>query len=91
MEHVIGRMLDKHCSCSGANNRIYIESITICPRCQSLLSTLIYQIPRERLKEVLEKLMALMSELGIQQEGQLPPVSLKKKEQEGHRESPQSS
>ncbi|SNB45930.1 hypothetical protein [Geobacter sp. DSM 9736] len=62
-------MLNKHCSCTRIENKILLETISICPECQTLFTTLIYQIPQERMQEVLERLTDLMAELGITSQG----------------------
>ena len=78
MDKILDNLLRKHCSCSGVKNRILLETVTICPDCQSLFSTLIYEIPPERLREVLERLAALMDDLGIRCQGATTPVTFAK-------------
>lgn len=69
MERSIEELMGKHCSCQNTYNKILLEAVTVCPDCYSFFSTVTFEVPPEKLTEVLAKFASLMQEMGLQQKG----------------------
>lgn len=69
MDRSVEELMGKHCSCENTYNKILLEAVTVCPDCYSFFSTVTFEVPPDKLKEVLVKFTTLMEEMGLQQKG----------------------
>lgn len=69
MDRAIEELMGKHCNCENTYNKILLEAITVCPDCYSFFSTVTFEVPRDKLPEVLARFTSMMREMGLQSKG----------------------
>lgn len=65
MKVPLDELVKKHCACKGADSKIILEAVTVCPECFSFFSQVIANIPVERVDEAFMRLMGVMKEMGL--------------------------
>jgi len=74
MDKEVRKMVEKHCECR-SENKLLVETVSVCPGCFVFNSTAVYEIPQEKLLEALARIEAAMADLGIPRK---PPMEVRR-------------